>query len=118
LRRSTRGRAVVARVGGEEFLIAEATQPGEAEIIAERLRQEVAAIPRGATASVGVASIRRVDIGVVDARAVIEHLVDTADAVDVRGETGRRESDAPGQGHLTADRQAHELAEIKLALLT
>jgi len=27
-----------------------------------------------------VASIRRVDIGVADARAVIEHLVDTADA--------------------------------------
>ena len=80
LRRSTRGRAVVARVGGEQFLIAEATQPGEAEIIAERLRQEVAAIPRGATASVGVASIRRVDIGDADARAVIEHLVDTADA--------------------------------------
>jgi diguanylate cyclase (GGDEF)-like protein len=79
LRHSTRGHAVVARVGGEEFLIAEATQHGEAETIAERLRQEVAAIPRGATASVGVASIRRVDIGDADARAVIEHLVDTAD---------------------------------------
>jgi GGDEF domain-containing protein len=65
--------------GGEEFLIAEATHPGEAETIAERLRQEVTAIPRGATASVGVASIRRVDIDDTDARAVIEHLVDTAD---------------------------------------
>lgn len=80
LRRSTRGRAVVARVGGEEFLIAEATQPGEGHLIAERLRQEVADIPRGATASVGVASIRWVDIGDADARAVIEHLVDAADA--------------------------------------
>jgi GGDEF domain-containing protein len=35
---------------------------------------------RGATASVGVASIRRVDVGNADARAVIEHLVDSADA--------------------------------------
>jgi GGDEF domain-containing protein len=56
------------------------TQPGEALTIAERLRQEVAAIPWGATASVGVASIRRVDTGDSDTRAVIEHLVDAADA--------------------------------------
>jgi hypothetical protein len=35
------------------------TQPGEAHAIAERLRRKVAAIPRGATASVGVAGITR-----------------------------------------------------------
>jgi diguanylate cyclase (GGDEF)-like protein len=80
LRRSTRGRAVVARVGGEEFIVAEATRSGEAEMIAERLRREVAAIPRGATASVGVVSIRWVDVDYPDARAVIEHLVEAADA--------------------------------------
>ena len=80
LRHATRGRAVVARVGGEEFLIAEMTEPGEAHTTAERLRQEVAAIPRGATASVGVASIRRIDTGGLDTRSVIEHLVEAADA--------------------------------------
>jgi GGDEF domain-containing protein len=55
------------------------TQPGEAHAIAERLRREVAAIPRGATASVGVASITRDGAADVDARTVIEHLVDAAD---------------------------------------
>ncbi len=80
LRRTTRGRAVVARVGGEEFLIAETTAPGLAQTIAERLRHQVAAIPTGATASVGVASIRRVNVGDSETRAVIEHLVDAADA--------------------------------------
>jgi diguanylate cyclase (GGDEF)-like protein len=80
LRHTTRRRAVVARVGGEEFLIAERTQPGEGQTIAERLRQEVAAIPGGATASVGVASIRQVDTADLDARTVIDHLVDAADA--------------------------------------
>jgi GGDEF domain-containing protein len=61
------------------FLIAETTQPGEAHAIAERLRREVAAIPRGATASVGVASITREGAADVDARTVIEHLGDAAD---------------------------------------
>lgn len=80
LRHCTRGRAVVARIGGEEFLIAEMTRSGEAQAIAERLRKEVAAIPLGATASVGVASIRWIHAGDAEARAVIEHLVDAADA--------------------------------------
>lgn len=80
LQQATRGRAVVARVGGEEFLIAETTQPGEAELMAERLRRDVAGIPGGATASVGVASLRRAFLDDSDSRAVIERLVDAADA--------------------------------------
>ena len=54
--------------------------PAQPAPIAERLRREVAQIPRGATASVGVASIRRVDTGDSDTRTVIEHLVEAADA--------------------------------------
>jgi diguanylate cyclase (GGDEF)-like protein len=80
LRRSTRGRAVVARVGGEEFLIAEMTQSGEAHAIAERLRQEIAAIPWGATASIGVASTSRVGSEGSDTRALLDILVEAADA--------------------------------------
>jgi hypothetical protein len=60
------------------FLIAEISQPGEAHAIAERLRAEVAAIPWGATASVGVASITR-PAGDLEARAVLEHLVDASE---------------------------------------
>ena len=56
------------------------TQAGEAQTIAERLRQDVATIPWGATASVGVASVMRASIGDHDIRAVFEHLVDAADA--------------------------------------
>ena len=80
LRHTTRGRAVVARVGGEEFLVAEMTKPGEAHAIAERLRQEVAAIPWGATASVGVASTRVVDAVSSDTRPLLELLIEAADA--------------------------------------
>jgi diguanylate cyclase (GGDEF)-like protein len=80
LRHTTRRRAVIARVGGEEFLIAEMTEADEGHTIAERLRQEVATIPWGATASVGVASIGRDDTVDLDTRAVIDHLVDAADA--------------------------------------
>jgi diguanylate cyclase (GGDEF)-like protein len=80
LRHATRGRAVVARIGGEEFVIAEITETGEALTLAERLREEVATIPWGATASVGVASITRIDPGDGDARAVIDHLIDAADS--------------------------------------
>jgi diguanylate cyclase (GGDEF)-like protein len=79
LRRTTRRRAVIARVGGEEFLIAEMTQSGEGQTIAEQLRREVAAIPWGATASVGVASISRDDTVDLDTRTVVDHLVDAAD---------------------------------------
>jgi diguanylate cyclase (GGDEF)-like protein len=79
LRHTTRRRAVIARVGGEESLIAEMTQPGEGQTIAERLRQEVAAIPWGATASVGVASVSRDDAVDLDTRTVVDHLVDAAD---------------------------------------
>jgi diguanylate cyclase (GGDEF)-like protein len=78
LRHATGGRAVVARVGGEEFLVAAMTQRGEAASIAERLRTAVAAIPRGTTASVGVASVTRA--GKLDARDLIAQLVDAADS--------------------------------------
>ncbi|WNG95038.1 GGDEF domain-containing protein [Mycobacterium sp. ITM-2016-00318] len=80
LRHATSGRAVVARVGGEEFLIAEMIQSGEAHTIAERLREAVAEIPWGATASVGVASVTRIGSATLDARAVIEQLVEAADS--------------------------------------
>lgn len=79
LRQTTRGRAVIARVGGEEFLVAELTHPEEGRALAERLRQEVASIPFGATASVGVASILRGSTSQLDSRTVIDHLVDAAD---------------------------------------
>lgn len=55
------------------------TQPGEGQALAERVRQEVAAIPWGATASVGVASVSRDATVNLDTRTVVDHLVDAAD---------------------------------------
>jgi diguanylate cyclase (GGDEF)-like protein len=119
LRHTTRRRAVIARVGDEEFLIAEMTQSGEGQTIAERLRQEVAAIPWGATASVGVASISRDDIVDLDTRTVVDHLVDAADVAMYQANVpAGTERAGPRASRFTADRQAHELAGITLALLT
>ena len=94
LRHATSGRAVVARVGGEEFLIAEMTQSGEAHAIAERLREAVAEIPWGATASVGVASVTRIGSGHSRRQSRHRAVGRCRRQRDVRRETGRREPDA------------------------
>ncbi|WP_227999559.1 diguanylate cyclase [Mycolicibacterium sp. P1-5] len=63
LRRASAMNSVVARLGGEEFLVAELIEPEEAEGAAERFRAAVATAPGEVTASVGVASIPLTDIG-------------------------------------------------------
>lgn len=80
LRQASRSDAVVARVGGEEFLIAETTPGNEARATAERLRRAVAATPWQVTASLGVASVTLFSIDDNTTRRMIEHLVDAADA--------------------------------------
>ncbi|WP_243841318.1 GGDEF domain-containing protein [Mycobacterium sp. DL592] len=79
LRRFSAMNSVVARVGGEEFLIAELAAPSDAAARAERLRQAVASAPGGVTASLGMASMALADIGRGAQQRVIEHLVDEAD---------------------------------------
>ncbi len=59
IKSAVRGSALVARVGGEEFVIVELTEPGGAERITERVRSAVGA-PADyppVTASVGVTSV-------------------------------------------------------------
>lgn len=77
LRRATRGDSVVARVGGEEFLIAEATTHDDADALAERLRLAIATSSWEITASVGVACRRVSDHA--DTRELLTELVETAD---------------------------------------
>ncbi|WP_319432633.1 GGDEF domain-containing protein [Mycobacterium sp. RTGN5] len=79
LHRASAMNSVVARLGGEEFLIAELTGPDEPELRAERLRAAVANTPSEVTASVGVASIALTDIGSTTTTALTK-LVDAADA--------------------------------------
>ena len=78
LRRASAMNSVVARLGGEEFLIAELIAPDAAARTAERLRDAVATIPGEVTASVGVASTALTDVD--DADAMLTRLVDIADA--------------------------------------
>ncbi|AKK27380.1 diguanylate cyclase [Mycobacterium sp. EPa45] len=79
LRRASAMNAVVARPGGEEFLIAELTATDDPSACAERCRAAVAATPGGVTASVGVAAIALAEIGGDSIAATLTHLVDAAD---------------------------------------
>ena len=77
LRQSTRGEAAVARVGGEEFLIAEATRDDDADALAERLRLAIASTAGEITASVGVACAQF--SGEAGTRELLSELVEAAD---------------------------------------
>jgi len=72
--------SVVARLGGEEFLIAELTESNAPVACAERLREAVAEMPFGVTASVGVAAVPISDIAGTSAVATIKQLGESADA--------------------------------------
>jgi diguanylate cyclase (GGDEF)-like protein len=79
LRNNTDGDAVVARIGGEEFLIADLVVDAHICVQrAERLRSAIASTDFGITASVGVASMPLRQASVVR-RDVIDHLIKTAD---------------------------------------
>lgn len=80
LRTATGEHAVVARVGGEEFLIAEAVaHDGGNTEMAERIRTAIASLPWNVTASVGVACAA-VGTGDAGTRSIVEDIVAVADA--------------------------------------
>jgi diguanylate cyclase (GGDEF)-like protein len=79
LREACRGDAVITRVGGEEFLIAQATLIHEARETVECIRLAIASTSGGVTASLGMsASVPAVAAS--DSRQMIERLVEAADA--------------------------------------
>jgi diguanylate cyclase (GGDEF)-like protein len=79
LRRHADGDSVAARFGGEEFVIAGNVADGEAVALADRVRQDVAALPDSITVSVGAATAHVGDIPDVDVRALLDRLVEAAD---------------------------------------
>jgi diguanylate cyclase (GGDEF)-like protein len=79
LRRISEGGTVIARVGGEEFLVAETIGIHDALQTAEALRRAIAGTPWGVTASLGVSSIRLRSENETLNRQVVERLVDAAD---------------------------------------
>ncbi|MEM6107205.1 GGDEF domain-containing protein [Mycobacterium sp. 050272] len=80
LRRIRDGKTVIARVGGEEFLVAESIGKQEALQAAEAMRVAIAATPWYVTASVGVSSVRLPMVVESPGRQIIESLVEAADA--------------------------------------
>jgi diguanylate cyclase (GGDEF)-like protein len=80
LRRIGGDGTVIARVGGEEFLVAETIGTQKALETAEALRLAIAATPWGVTASLGVSGIRLSSANENLDRQTIERLVETADA--------------------------------------
>ncbi len=79
LRTVCRNDAVIARIGGEEFLIAQAIPVDQARETDERIRQAIASIPCGVTASLGLASadLSRHSPGDLE---LLENLIAAADA--------------------------------------
>jgi diguanylate cyclase (GGDEF)-like protein len=79
LTRHTPDRAVVARVGGEEFLIADLADPPSAQRCATQLCAAITSIEFDTTASIGIATAELCAHPFDDDRALIDHLIDLAD---------------------------------------
>lgn len=79
LRRHAPLPAILCRAGGEEFLIAVITQT-DMQAVAHRMREAIADLPDGITASIGIASTAAPDMYVDAAAASIAELITDADA--------------------------------------
>ncbi len=79
LRRHADGDSIAARFGGEEFVIAGNVADGEAVALADRVRQDVAALPDSITVSVGAATAHVGEIPDAEVRLLLDHLVEAAD---------------------------------------
>ena len=75
----TAASAVVARIGGEEFLIADLANPLTAKRCGTRLCTAITGIAFDVTASIGIATAELAATRFADDRALIDHLIDVAD---------------------------------------
>jgi diguanylate cyclase (GGDEF)-like protein len=80
LRENCRRSAVVARVGGEEFLIAEVIDDDEVVAMSERIRRAIAMTPPQLTASIGTVVIPLPGLVTQPPRELLDSLVADADA--------------------------------------
>ena len=84
LRASTDKAAVIARSGGEEFLIAHLSPSGDPTRLAQKICDAIAALPNNVTASVGTASALVDNHDDASHQALIERLTADADAAMYR----------------------------------
>jgi diguanylate cyclase (GGDEF)-like protein len=80
LREMSRKTAVIGRIGGEEFLVADPVATADATAWGERLCGAIAAIPFSVTASVGTATIPLSHFGAEDVNERYRRLLAEADA--------------------------------------
>ncbi len=79
LRASTCETAVIARSGGEEFIVADTSLVGDAAPLARRICRAVAELPVAITASVGTASARLDGVPAGQHQPLVDYLVGAAD---------------------------------------
>ncbi len=80
LEQNCRPAAVIARIGGEEFVVVDtATTPQHANMT-EGLRQALADVPFPITASIGTSAVALVELAAIPDMQVIDELISTADA--------------------------------------
>jgi diguanylate cyclase (GGDEF)-like protein len=79
LRASTRDTAVIARSGGEEFIVADTSYVGDAATLARRICEAVADLPVAVTASVGTACAPLDGIPARQHKPLVDYLVGAAD---------------------------------------
>ncbi|KUI20112.1 diguanylate cyclase [Mycobacterium sp. GA-2829] len=84
LRRTCRTDALLCRLGGEEFVVADSDEPGQHVATMERLRCEIATVPYRVTASFGICTVPA-DPGMArDRPEFVEHLIRVADSAMYR----------------------------------
>jgi diguanylate cyclase (GGDEF)-like protein len=79
IRQNSRDCAVVARAGGEEFLVVDVLADGDTRAMADRIRASIAASPYRITASVGTASATPHNPSPLVGVYVVEELMSVAD---------------------------------------
>lgn len=79
LQSNTRDGAVIARVGGEEFLVADTTTSADVSRFAERLTTAIAAVGVNVTASVGTVTVPLRQSGASSVIPLLEQLIGVAD---------------------------------------
>lgn len=79
LRHVRRGDSVVARIGGEEFVVALSGDRRDAIGLAERIRRDIAQAPSRVTASIGVASASLFRVVGREIPSHVDSLVESAD---------------------------------------
>ena len=80
LEQNCRPAAVIARVGGEEFVVVDTAATPQHASMTEQLRQAVADVPFPITASIGSSAIALDELPAIADMQVIDDLISTADA--------------------------------------